>query len=91
MGEYANNATWLADFQMYLSRGWTYLRTAQRLLSGRSIQNVYDSSSILKKGIIVRGKLISYEYNSENLDKTADLPKFHKKWTYFNDTKVLSP
>ena len=24
------------------------------------------------------GKLISYEYNSENLDKTVDLPKFHE-------------
>ena len=28
--------------------------------------------------MIVCGKLISYEYNSENLDKTVDLPKFHK-------------
>ena len=24
------------------------------------------------------GKLISYEYNSENLDATVDLHKFHK-------------
>ena len=28
--------------------------------------------------MIVSGKLISYEYNSENLDKTVDLRKFCK-------------
>ena len=28
--------------------------------------------------MIVCGKFISYEYNSENLDKTVDLRKFHK-------------
>ena len=28
--------------------------------------------------MIVFGKLISYKYNSENPDKTVDLPKFHK-------------
>ena len=28
--------------------------------------------------MIVCGKLISYEYNSEILDKTLDLPKFYK-------------
>ena len=28
--------------------------------------------------MIVCGKLISYEYNSENLDTTVDLRKFHK-------------
>ena len=28
--------------------------------------------------MIVCGKLISYEFNSENLDKTVDLRKFHK-------------
>ena len=27
--------------------------------------------------MIVCGKLISYEYNSENLDTTVDLPIFH--------------
>ena len=42
------------------------------------IQKVYDSPSILKKCMIVCGKLISYEYNSENLDETVDLHKFHK-------------
>ena len=25
----------------------------------------------------MHGKLISYEYNSENMDTTADLSKFH--------------
>ena len=42
------------------------------------IQNVYDSPFILKQCMVVCGKLISYEYNSENLDKTVDLSKFHK-------------
>ena len=28
--------------------------------------------------MIVCGKLISYEFNSENLDKAVDLRKFHK-------------
>ena len=28
--------------------------------------------------MIVCEKLISYEYSSENLDKTVDLPKIHK-------------
>ena len=42
------------------------------------IQKVYDSPSILKKCMIVCRKVISHEYNSENLDKPVDLPKFHK-------------
>ena len=42
------------------------------------IQSVYDSSSILKNCMIMCGKLISYECNSENLDTTVDLCKFHK-------------
>ena len=42
-----------------------------------SIQKVYDSQSILINCMIMCGKLISYEYNSENLDTTADLSKFH--------------
>ena len=42
------------------------------------IQKVYDSPSILTNSMIVCGRLISYEYNSENLDKTVDLRKFHK-------------
>ena len=42
------------------------------------IQKVFDSPSILQKCMILCGKLISYKYNSENLDKTVDLPKFHK-------------
>ena len=42
-----------------------------------SIQKVYDSQSILINCIIMCGKLISYEYNSKNLDTTADLSKFH--------------
>ena len=41
--------------------------------------------------MIVCGKLISYEYNSENLDKAVDLPKFHEYEKISNDTKVLSP
>ena len=39
--------------------------------------------------MIVCEKLISYEYNSENLDTTVDLRKFHKyeqilmtQWSY---------
>ena len=43
-----------------------------------SIQKVYDSQSILINCMIMCGKLISYEFNSENLDTTADLSKFHK-------------
>ena len=42
-----------------------------------SIQKVYDSQSILKNCMIMFGKLISYKYNSKNLDSTADLSKFH--------------
>ena len=42
-----------------------------------SIQKVYDSKSILINCMIMCVKLISYEYNSENLDTTADLSKFH--------------
>ena len=44
----------------------------------KCIKNVYDSPSILKYYMIVCGKLISYEYNSENLDTTVDIRKFHK-------------
>ena len=47
-------------------------------LKKKCIQNVYDSPSILKKCMILCGKLISYNYNSENLDTTVDLRKFHK-------------
>ena len=42
------------------------------------IQKVYYSPSILNKWMVVCEKLISYEYKSENLDKTVDLLKFHK-------------
>ena len=42
-----------------------------------SIQKVYDSRSILIYCMIMCGRRISYEYNSENLDTTADLSKFH--------------
>ena len=31
-----------------------------------------------KKCMLVCGKLISYEYSSESLDKTVDLRKYHK-------------
>ena len=44
----------------------------------KCVQKVYDSPSILKECMIVCRKLISYEYNSENLDETVDLCKFHK-------------
>ena len=54
----------------------------------KSIQKVYDSQSILINCMIMCGKLISYECNSENLDTAADLSKF---CTDFNDTMVLSP
>ena len=42
-----------------------------------SIQKVYNSRSILIYCMIMCGKLISCEYNSENQDTTADLSKFH--------------
>ena len=44
----------------------------------KCLQKVFDSPSILKKCMIFSRKRISYEYNSENLDKRVDLRKFHK-------------
>ena len=41
-------------------------------------QNVYDSPSTLKYCMMVCGKLISYQYNSKNLDTTVDLRIFQK-------------
>ena len=43
----------------------------------KSIQKVYNSQPILINCMIICGKLISYEYNSENLKTAADLSKFH--------------
>ena len=43
----------------------------------KSIQKVYDSQSILINCMIMCEKFISCEYNSENLDTTADLRKFY--------------
>ena len=37
--------------------------------------------------MIVRGKLISYEHNSKNLDKTVDLRKFHQ-YEYISMTQM---